>query len=419
MTISSGQYVIIVRSDDGDDVAQQVKNQITSGKYAIRGLTADNQLVAISLDRMTKTGEYGIIGISADGERAGLTIASASPSVYVSSSTHVYSYTSDGSLISDFTVDLTPIWLCANAAGDFWVTGVKTGGYNIYKYNSSGTQQWGYDASDGSQNICVDSSDNVYCVSFPATADGSGNRLVTVTKVDTDGAYLWSDSKSCHNAAPIYLYSRVCTDISGNLFWFTITAVTVGGYVRTRIDVYKYNAAGTQQWNYYWVTDPSTSFPNALYTDFAITSNNNGGVVLIGDRWTLNADYSHHDLYMHLVEVDSSGALSRSELGYVGQWTSVGDIISNQRTPRVAWLAPGGELYTGFINGPVRGMKFSSSWPTVSWTSGSQFMDWDHSSESSYAANGSTLFDKLSSSGSTTWSVSQNVTSAAVIQAPF
>lgn len=138
-----------------------------------------------------------------------------------------------------------------DSAGDIYISGYTAGSgagstdILIAKYNSSGTLQWqrvlgGVDADTG-QGIAIDSSSNVYVVSYAVI---SADTQIILCKYNSSGVIQWQRSLAGPGTADL-AYS-VAVDSSSNVCIVGRSSnPTAGG---TDVVVAQYNTSGTLQW---------------------------------------------------------------------------------------------------------------------------------------------------------------------------
>ena len=112
----------------------------------------------------------------------------------------------------------------------------------IAKYNSSGTIQWQRTLSgtnqDFGEGIAVDSSNNVYIVSF-TKSEGAGNFDILIAKYNSSGTIQWQRTLGGTNTD--YGYSGgIALDSSNNVY--------IAGFTDGDVLIAKYNSSGTIQW---------------------------------------------------------------------------------------------------------------------------------------------------------------------------
>jgi len=135
--------------------------------------------------------------------------------------------------------------VAVGSSGNIYVTGVApVSGNNtlqLAKYNTSGAIQWQRSLSSSgntvqSQNITVDSSENIYVVGSSVIGGTSRSQIA---KYDSSGSIQWQRNLTGGAACKFY---DVATDSSGNVY---AVGVDVSN---TNAIVVKYNSSGTLQW---------------------------------------------------------------------------------------------------------------------------------------------------------------------------
>lgn len=155
------------------------------------------------------------------------------------------------------------LYLCGNATSG-------TQGFQIAKYNSSGTIQWQRRLADGlgdyGNGISVDSSGNVYVSGVSGGGSGNGQ----IAKYDTSGTLQWQRNLSISGQS--VWFEKIGSDSSGNVY------VCGYSYNPTRMwyQIVKYDTSGTIQWQKWFGAGSYNNYGLSISVD------SSGNIYVIG-----------------------------------------------------------------------------------------------------------------------------------------
>jgi hypothetical protein len=218
----------------------------------------------------------------------GLTsVSSATTAVLLKTDTSGTLLTQYGRKTGVTNEDLRGVEVVTDSSGNVfslcrWSSAVGISGYYVFKYDSSGTFQWGrkftnaiYGAVIGS--IALDSSGNIYLTGF---VSGATKPLLTLIKVDTSGTVVFQNSIDCTtDSGGMYTGGgkSIFIDASNNLHILSYTGTSGYGVI------FKLPSNGSKTGTYS-VANPSPagtySFTYATSTLVTMSTSNGTNVTL-------------------------------------------------------------------------------------------------------------------------------------------
>lgn len=198
---------------------------------------------------------YTVTGLAVDSSENVYVVGKASDGVsaYLA---YVIKYNSAGTLqwqrVIEYTTQPDPKAVCVDVSGNVYIsfespTPTYMRGY-VVKYNSSGTLQWQRNFYQSetrntyTTGLVADSSGNVYVSGTYVAA--STNGFGYLLKLDSSGSSVWARETTTSTAG----YGALAVDGSNNIY----AASEYYRYsdAKNGLVVYKYDSAGTLQWNY-------------------------------------------------------------------------------------------------------------------------------------------------------------------------
>ena len=165
--------------------------------------------------------------------------------------------------VSDVSNVFQLFGIVADGSGNIYTTGTSdSDGYFVYKYNSTGTEQWHYEIGQDGERVTIDANNNIYVVGGTGTDEDSN--LGDVRKINTAGVLQWCTDTLIDNTT-----YDVTLDSSGNVY--------IAGVDDTNVNVVKLNNSGTVQWSV--LVDSVSEDCNAIAVDsddylYVITEDN-------------------------------------------------------------------------------------------------------------------------------------------------
>ena len=222
-------------------------------------------------------------------------------------------------------------------AGSTFSTGAGGQDVLIAKYNSSGTIQWqrtlGGAGTDASEEIAIDSSDNIYIVGR-TNSTGAGSYDLLIAKYNTSGTIQWQ--RTLGGASDDYGNSIVI-DSADNIYVIGYTNSTGAGL--NDFLIAKYNTSGTIQWqrvlggvDHDVANSIAIDSSNNIYTVGYTSSTGAGGydllIAKLPNDGTLTGTYGVWT-YQSSALTDATSSLTDSAAGLTSASSSLTDASSS------------------------------------------------------------------------------------------